>query len=70
MDPGETAFTRIPSGPSSRASEAASWICADFATEYCAGGPGFQPEIEEITTTEPPPAARRCGTAARTSRVA
>lgn len=70
IEPGETAFTRIPSGPSSRASDAARWICADLATPYWTGGPGFHPEIDEITTTEPPPAARRCGTAARTSLAA
>ncbi|AEW95185.1 hypothetical protein SCATT_28140 [Streptantibioticus cattleyicolor NRRL 8057 = DSM 46488] len=59
MDPGLTAFTRIPCGPSSRASEDTMWSCAALLAPYCAWGPGFHPEIEDTTTIDPPPAARR-----------
>ena len=67
IEPGLSALTRIPSGPSSRASVWARWISAAFAAAYCARGWGFMPEIDAISTAAPPPRARRCGRAARMS---
>ena len=67
IEPGLSALTRMPSGPSSRASVWARWISAAFAAAYCARGWGFMPEIDAISTAAPPPRARRCGRAARMS---
>ena len=52
-------------GASSQASALDRKISPAFAAPYCDCGPGFQPEIEAMITTLPPPRAVRCGTAAR-----
>ena len=54
-DPGLTALTRMPSGASSWAATAASWISAALAVAYALRGAGRIPVIEEMITTAPPP---------------
>jgi len=54
IDPGLSALTRIPSGPSSRPSDAARWISAAFAAAYCARGWGRVPEIDAMKSVQAP----------------
>ena len=64
MCPGATQFTRIPSGPSSRAIVCAAVRSALFDAAYPASnGIGLRTDSVVIITIEPPPAALRCGTA-------
>ena len=52
MEPGLTAFTRMPAGPSSAAAVAARWISAALATAYVVRGAGRMPVIDEMITQE------------------
>src|SRR6516164_4691944 len=52
IEPGLTAFTRMPAGPSSAAAVAARWISAALATAYVVRGAGRVPVMDEMITHE------------------
>ena len=66
MGPGHTALTRIPSAPRSSATDRTRFTTAPFDVLYGhrpASPP--RPEVEAVTTMDPPPTALMAGTAAR-----
>src|SRR4051812_13775587 len=67
IGPGETVLTRTPCAARACAGAEACWMTAAFIAAYEFGALGVavsSPEMDETATTEPPPAAAKCGSAA------
>ena len=69
VGPGQTQLTRMPSGPWSIAMARVSEMTAPLEAQYAAAfAAATRPSCEAMFTIAPPPAARRCGIAARPVR--